>query len=248
MRRTARAFTFLEVMTVMIIIGIVAAVIAPAMRGPIENTALRSAAREVASAAALARQRAITENDRVSLRFDLEKRTWRIASDADGEDKPRRRRRGSAATSSEDQPRTFPRGVAIGRYIVDGEEQPIGTRREDGIEISFFPDGTTAGGAIELKNRREKRFTVEIAEGTGRIRAYAGKWVSPDEPDAAASARGTAPASRGLQRRGRTESERVDAYKDVASRIFGQVRLQRDLQGEQQKGGSTFDPGRRGDR
>jgi hypothetical protein len=40
----------------------------------------------------------------------------------------------------------------------------------------------------------------------------------------------------------------VDAYKDVASRIFGQVRLQRDLQGEQQKGGSTFDPGRRGDR
>lgn len=246
MRR--RAFTFLEVMIVLVIVGIVAAVIAPSMRGPIESTALRSSAREVAAAAGLARQRAITENDRVSLRFDIEKRTWRIASAADEEDDRRSSRRDSAATSSEDQPRTFPRGVAVARYIVDGEEQPIDTRGEDEIEISFFPDGTTAGGAIELKNRRDRLFTVEIAEGTGRIRAYAGKWVSPDDAEAASTAKDTAPASRGLKTSARTESERVDAYKDVASRIFGQVRLQRDIQAEQEQGGSTFDPSRGGDK
>ena len=65
-------------MVVMVLIGITAALILPEMRGTMDDMALRSTARELVSACALASSQAITVSKVHRVAFDSETRQYRL--------------------------------------------------------------------------------------------------------------------------------------------------------------------------
>ncbi|MEO5910827.1 MAG: aminotransferase class V-fold PLP-dependent enzyme, partial [Pelobium sp.] len=65
----ARGFTLIEIMTVLVIIGIIASIAIPMMKGPSNAIQLRNAADLLKSDLLLARQQAITLNNKTQFRF-----------------------------------------------------------------------------------------------------------------------------------------------------------------------------------
>src|ERR1041385_3265001 len=64
-----RAFTLLEMLTVIVIIGIIAALALPALRGPSEGVAINAAVNQMIGDLALARQKAIANRATVAVVF-----------------------------------------------------------------------------------------------------------------------------------------------------------------------------------
>lgn len=68
-RRTARAFSLLELLLVMVVLGILLAVTAPAIIAPLRGSTLNQAGQLIGDQIALARQEALTRNREVQVRF-----------------------------------------------------------------------------------------------------------------------------------------------------------------------------------
>ncbi|MCC5875086.1 MAG: prepilin-type N-terminal cleavage/methylation domain-containing protein [Candidatus Sumerlaeia bacterium] len=256
-RHRRRGVTFLEIMVVIVILGILAAVALPNMMGTRSRAALRTAARSMTSAGIQARQAAIAYGKETELIIDMENGSWMILLMPEEEDERvnRGRRRAPVRSSmrteremapgytSEEQIRELPSRVTFGEITTwsDKDDARPATNRRRGVvradlhRLTFYPNGSSSGMAIELKNDRDRSLTVDFDRSSGRPEIYEGPpktlaqkltdmGLNPedygifDERDLAAG-EGRRPGE-GFTRIGWSEEERIGHYESVAERLM----------------------------
>ena len=144
MSRASAGFTVLEMLAVLAILGLVAALTIPTLRRPPDNLRLEAATRSLASALRLSRAQAISRNTDVLLTIHADRRTF--AS--------------STGLSIE-----LDQEISVEMIFA----APLRRGRAAGA-IRFFRDGTSSGGDIVLSlNKRRARISVNWLTGEARL-------------------------------------------------------------------------------
>ena len=173
---TARGFTLIELMVVVVLIGILTAMIIPEMKGTYGDALLRSTSRDLVNVFNLAYSRAVTLNQthRVRLpqasgRFMTEART----SGGQGPEEflPVRDLPGSQGeldtriSVAIHRPETSPEPV--GEAISSGPSGGLSAQTADAI--AFYPDGTADSAEVELRDRQGFRLALRVNPVTARV-------------------------------------------------------------------------------
>ncbi|MBU1053887.1 MAG: prepilin-type N-terminal cleavage/methylation domain-containing protein [Proteobacteria bacterium] len=146
-----KAFTLIELIIVLFIIGIASALVGGTLYRNIDDLHLKTAAKEMAASLRYTRSKAIAE-----------KKIYSFATDINGYGL-------YANLSSKDQDaglekpvyflqKEFPEGV----YIEKSEYEDI--------RIDFFPEGDCTGGEILLKNLKSSSYSILIDKIHGRVK------------------------------------------------------------------------------
>ena len=143
-------FTLIEILAVLVVLGLAAALLAA--HGPQRSAGLdlRTAVQEVAGSLRLARSRAIAGNRVVGVAFDGAARTLAL----DGT-----------------QPRALPPGVAVAVTATfdPATDQQAGEAASHAVTgIRFAPDGSSTGGRVDLRDAG-RRVRVAVDWLTGRV-------------------------------------------------------------------------------
>jgi general secretion pathway protein H len=141
--RGERGVTLLELLVVLSIMGIVAALVIPTFGGGVSTTELKSSARQMAAALRFARSEALATRREHVVMLDLERRVFRIDDDA--------------------------REIALPRDA----ELKLFTAQSDLVSdkagsIRFFPDGGSNGGRVTIA-AGERKYEVDVDWLTGRV-------------------------------------------------------------------------------
>jgi len=165
-----RAFTLIELMTVIVIIGIMTALIIPEMKGTFEETLLRSTARELLNAIELASSRAISLNENLRVQLDPVGHRYTIE---------RRVREGKQAEFAPLPDISGSAGELDQRIAMEirrpgaeptDESAPNDAPLQKGSEpISFYPDGTADAAMILLRDRAGFRLGLRVNPITSRV-------------------------------------------------------------------------------
>ena len=135
--------TLVELLVVLMLMAIIAAIAIPMLGPGVSNAELRSAARQVAAGLRMARDDAVATRTDTRLTLDLEHRTFQIERD--------------------------PRVHALPREL----EMKLFTAQSDIVDehvgaIRFYPDGGSTGGRVTL-SAGERKFDVDVDWLTGRV-------------------------------------------------------------------------------
>ncbi len=178
--RAARAFTLIELMVVVVLIGIMTAMIVPEMRGTFDDALLRSTARQLVDTFTVAYSRAVTLSQIHRVNIDSSTGRFRIESRAVEEG----RLRGFLPV------RDLPGGEGqldrrISVTVREPSEMPAeelepsagpksGEATEDSKTersmIVFNPDGTADAAEVVLRDREGFQLALRINPATGRVR------------------------------------------------------------------------------
>ena len=165
------AFTLLELMVVIILIGILAAAILPAMRGTFEHALLRSASRELIDVCSIAGSHAVSLNESHRVRIDRQTGRYLIERQMSEDER----------VADFIPVRDLPGGegqidARIAIQIRRPAEMEAGEAGEGAPEavsdqtITFYSDGTADSVEIELEDRDGFRQVLRINPVTARIR------------------------------------------------------------------------------
>ena len=174
--RQSGAFSLIELMVVVVLIGIMTAMILPAMKGTYEDALLRSTARKLVDGLTLANSRAVSISQVHRLRFDRKNGRYIIERKAyDGQS-------GAGFAAVKDTPGAegeIDSRISIEFWRVDElpaaeGEAPLIARdsleNADGDAISFYADGTAESAQIILKDRQNFTLALRINPTTARVR------------------------------------------------------------------------------
>ena len=139
----SRGFTLIELLVVMAILALMLVLVPPMFSGGLSTATLRGAARDVAAGLRRARSEAITLNQGIGFRLDLEARSFTI-----GDDK--------TALS-------LPSDVDLVLFTATSE-----TIGDQAGAIQFFADGSSTGGGITLIDE-DRKYEVMVDWLTGRV-------------------------------------------------------------------------------
>lgn len=143
MKRPSSGFTLLELMIVLMLMALIAAVTMPIFGSGVSSTALRGAARELAAGLRLARGQAIAQRTQAALTLDVAARSFSVPPD------PR--------------VHALPRGIDLKLFTAQNDivNDQIGA-------IRFYPDGGSNGGRVTLAAGARK-YDVDVDWLTGRV-------------------------------------------------------------------------------
>ena len=141
-RSAARGFTLLELIVVLFLAGLVAALVAPSFSGTLESSRLRSGAAGVRATLTLARTLAASGSRLRSVVFDIE--------------------RGEYVVDGEARTYVLPEGIRIESARV-GNEEP----EQETFRVRFFPDGSAEGAEIVVASSTGGRLRVTVDPLTG---------------------------------------------------------------------------------
>ena len=141
-----RGITLIELIVVMVIITIGAVLIAPNIGAWLPYYRLRSATRDVVSTMRVAQMKAISNNLRYQISFDIANNNYILQYQNTG-----------------------------GGWVPDGVVQtmPTGVQFNTtfGNIASFFPDSTSTNGNVILNNTKGTTKTIHLLGTTGRIKS-----------------------------------------------------------------------------
>lgn len=168
--RFRRAFTLIELMVVVVLIGIMAAAIIPEMKGSFDEALLRSTGRDIINVCNLASSRAVGFNQCCRVKFDTQNGRYTVerqVRDGTGDDfVPLRDVSGA-------QGRVDPRiAVEIGPLDDETSKNDPGINRDDQPltdAISFYSDGTADPLVIRLHDRAGFQLWLRVNPVTARI-------------------------------------------------------------------------------
>lgn len=146
-RARARGFTLLEILLVLAVLAIGAALILPALVRP-SGTELRTATGSVVAGLRRAREAALSTQQPAALSVDLDARRFSVSGEAGH--------------------RQLPQRVDL-QLFTARSELDSGHRGH----IRFFPDGSSTGGRVTLVSG-ERAYHVDVDWFTGQVRVYAG--------------------------------------------------------------------------
>ena len=173
------AFTLIELMVVVVIIGIVTAVMVPEMRGSYQDALLRSSSRKLMDVFNLAYSRAVSLNqvqrvrlDRSTGRYSIECRSaggrggteFRKVRDLPGGEGVLDPRITLALRKTGDDP-----GPGAGDGDLRGPDE-ASAEPAPADAITFYPDGTAEGAEVLLTDRVGFRRGLKINPVTARVR------------------------------------------------------------------------------
>ncbi len=161
--RSQTGFSMLEMVVVLIIVGIVAAVVVPRMMGSMSNTKLKTATKKIAATLRFARSTAASEKATRTVTFDLDGGSMSLEGGKASSD-------GSSGDGTENgggRAKTYdlPEEVRLEKAVWGEEFIESGT-----FEIHFFPNGGSSGGELILGNDRDRRYGVVADLITGMVR------------------------------------------------------------------------------
>lgn len=174
------AFTFLEMMVVVLLIGLTMVLVASQADFLIPRYTLRSAVRTVASMARLARSQAISSGRPCYLEYDLGEQQCRILGPSSGDEDQE---------AESDEP-AGPSGILVeaasSLKTLFEETMPEGTRmvqvdfadgtKQDSgkLRLTFTPFGTTQTHMVHLLSEKEEdtQYSIEVNALTGTARIY----------------------------------------------------------------------------
>jgi general secretion pathway protein H len=136
-------FTMLELLVVIVIVGILAALSPALFNSGVTSAQHRAVARAIAQELRFARSEAIASRKDIGVEFNLADRTYQL---------PGGKRRGK-----------WPEGVALELVTTAAE-----TVDEKHASVRFYPDGGSTGGRVTLKYK-EREFRIDIGWLTGRV-------------------------------------------------------------------------------
>jgi|SRR5262245_30598792 general secretion pathway protein H len=135
--------TLVEVLVVMAVLALVAAIAMPSVRLPSRGPPLGVIAADIAAKLRAARALAIAQNREVAFAFDAKARTYAVESTGPPEPLP------PEAELS----------ITTARHLVRGSEE---------ARLVFFADGTSSGGTIRLTHER-RSIAIAVAWLTGVV-------------------------------------------------------------------------------
>jgi len=135
--------TLLELLVVLSIMAIVAAMVVPMFGGGVSTAELKGAARQVAAGLRLARSEALATRRETGVVLDLERRTFKVERDTHEHD--------------------LPRAIEVKLFTAQSDlvSDKVGA-------IRFFPDGGSNGGRVTLAVG-ERKYNVDVDWLTGRV-------------------------------------------------------------------------------
>lgn len=139
----ARGVSLLELLVVLAIMALVAALVLPTFGAGVSSSELRSSARQLAAGLRAARSEAVSQRRETFLVLDLEGRRFKVDRDPREHALP---------------PRIDMKLFTAQRDIVDAKTGAI----------RFFPDGGSNGGRITVASG-ERKFDVDVDWLTGRV-------------------------------------------------------------------------------
>jgi type II secretion system protein H len=139
-RPATRGFTLLELVIVLFLAGLVAALVIPRLSGTLESSRLRSGASDVRAALTLARTLAVSGSSLRAAAFDIEG--------------------GRYAVEGEARRYVLPDGIRIESVRTGSEEATRGT-------VRFFPDGSAQDAEIVVVSPGGGRMRVTVEPLTG---------------------------------------------------------------------------------
>ena len=176
-RKTLSGFTLIELILVLVIVGFLISLVAPA----ITSTAglnLRTAAKRIAAGLRYARSQAVTTGNVYQVIFNIEQnemtierivkenpyglqtggaRWWEATGEEEGAEETGRKR-------YEKKTYLLPKGVTIASVVVDDEEIDQGEAL-----IDFYPNGSCSGGDVFLTDDKERTYRVALEFITGVV-------------------------------------------------------------------------------
>ena len=173
---SAGAFTLIEMMVVIALIGILSAMIIPEMRGSYNDALLRSAGRQLVNACGLASSQAVSFNQIHRLHLDLKEGRFLLERRSPSSGKEFAEVKDLAGSEGElDNRITFelrpdpadPSSAPASPDTPNSSEEPEVLSPPD--TISFYPDGTADRMAIVLKDREGFRLALRINPVTARV-------------------------------------------------------------------------------
>ena len=172
-----RAFTLMEMLLVLAIMVIVAAMTLPALRGPMENQRLRRAGDLIRAEWAKARVRAMKTGRIHVFRYQTDGTTfgvepWYAADDDQTSTNDSSRKQGNVSALQESQPLPDDISFAGGDTTSDSrslhaEKTMGGGGGKAARPILFYPDGTSSTARVVLTNRRQTFVLVSLRGLTG---------------------------------------------------------------------------------
>jgi len=249
--RRRRAFTFVELMFVVVILGVLAAIVAPRVVGGGQTTAIRTTARDMARLCAFARQSAISGQANVTLTIVPEEKVWYLTLAHDEKDERKYRtssRKKRAAITDEEEQHTLDPKLSFAEVLRDGE-----TLTDEEIEIVFFPQGTSSGATVVLETANGRKMSVHIEKATGLASAIEGepkdfaqmleeagldptKYEGVEATEKLHEDEGRKPGEGFSRTAGSTEAERIAKYQDVATRIMARATARYEAERNPEKG------------
>jgi general secretion pathway protein H len=139
----AGGVTLLELLVVMALMGLIAAMAVPMFGSGVSSTELKSSARQVAAGLRFARSEAVATRNETRMWLDLEKRAFRVDHD------PRQH--------------NLPAGLEMKLFTAQNDiaDEKVGS-------IRFYPDGGSNGGRVTLA-AGERKFEIDVDWLTGRV-------------------------------------------------------------------------------
>ncbi len=140
-----RGFSLLELLLVIAIMGMLAAVVLPSLPGALESARLRGSAGEVRATFTLARTLAVSESRSRAVAFDLGRGEYGIDGD------PRKW--------------ALPEGIRVAA-LRPGDAAPEGGV----LRVRFYPDGSADEAEVALSSSGGGRLRISVDPLTGIVR------------------------------------------------------------------------------
>ena len=144
-----KGVTLIELIVVMVIIGILAAFLAPNIGAWLPNLRLRSAARDIVSTMRTAQMKAVSTNMTYRVSFTQTPPSYVLQY----ENPPA----GSENWITEGASQAFPSGVSISAITIAGNN------------AVFNPNSTSSSGSVTLQNSKGTQRRLTLTPSTGRV-------------------------------------------------------------------------------
>jgi general secretion pathway protein H len=160
---TEKGFTLLELLVVMAIVGVMAALVTPSIGHSLGNLQLRTVTREVSASLRYARSLAVSEKQRVVVFFDEDRRKMVLARENElltEEGTP-------TETQGPGRRKIYqlPGEIRLEEVVVGGEERNSGP-----FHFLFFANGSSTGGEFVLTNGKGRhRVSIDFITGIVRV-------------------------------------------------------------------------------
>ena len=172
MKYHPKGFTLIELIIVLVIVSIMAAMVSPAISRSLASLQLKTAARKVAAALRYARTQAIARAEDYQAVFSFDERQVTISpaeseGEESGEEKALPEAEGAQKPQEQEKPKvyTLPEEVKFLELVAGEEEVNSGS-----ATITFRPNGSSEGGEVILSDAAEKReYRIVVSFLTGAV-------------------------------------------------------------------------------